>query len=297
MPELLKKIKGNTYYVEGAVNSGVYVYGDGSCVVIDTGIDDDAGRKILKAVESRGLKVGMIINTHSHADHFGGNGFLIRRTEAEVLAPEIEAAIIANPYLEPFYLYSSHPPKVLQNKFLMGSKSRVDRFIDKGMLELGLQGVEIIDLKGHSPGQIGVATPDGVLFAADAYFSSSIVKKYRLPYFTNVKDTLDTLYRLNKMNYDYFLPSHGRCSSDPGGEIETNIRAIHDTIDLITGRLSEPMAREELAAAVAEEYNIKLNPNQHYLTLSAVSAYLSYMTDEGMLEMVLDGYRLKWKRA
>ena len=297
MAEKLKKIRGNTYCVEGAVNAGVYVYDEGYCVVVDTGIDNDAGRKILKAVESEGLKIGMIINTHSHADHFGGNELLVRRTGAQVLATGIESAIISNPYLEPFYLYSAHPLKALQNKFLMGKKSRVDRIIEAGELNLGSQNLEIVDLKGHSPGQIGVATPDNVLFAADSHFSSSIVEKYRLLYFSNIGDTLETLGRLQKMEYDYFLPSHGKCSSDICKVIETNIRAIHDTMDMITQKLVHPMAREDLVSAVAEEYDIRLNPNQYYLTLSSISAYLSYMTDEGMLEMVIDHHQLKWKRA
>jgi len=294
MTQLLKKIKGNTYYLKGPVNAGVYVYEGNSCVVVDTGIDDDAGRKLLKAVDAMGLEISAIINTHSHADHFGGNEIIIKRTGAEVMTKKIEAAIITNPYLEPFYLFSAHPLKTLQNKFLMGKESRVDRYIETGEYELGSVKINIIDLKGHSPAQIGVATPDGVLFTADAYFSSKIIKKYRLPYFTNINDTIQTLKMLKEMEYAYYLPCHGKCVEDIRDEIKVNLDAIYETIDFIHKKLVKPMSREEIVASICKEYGIKLNINQYYLTHSCVSAFLSYMTDEGMLKTLTENYQLKW---
>jgi len=297
MAKLLKKIKGNTYYIKGVVNAGIYVYQDEHCVVMDTGVDDDAGRKILKSVEAEGWKIEKIINTHAHADHFGGNSFLVRRTGAQVFAPKTEGAIIANPYLEPFYLYSAHPMKSLRTKFLMAKESRIDGFIDSEEFDLGEETLSIIDLKGHSPGQIGIATPDNVLFAADAYFSSGIIEKYKLPYFINIENTVKTLNSLKEMNYDYYLPCHGDCSTDIDAEIEVNLKAIRDTIDTIDRHLINPMSREELVSLIVRKYNIKLNPGQYYLTLSSISAYLSYMTDNGMLETLIDDHLLKWKKA
>lgn len=296
MGELIRKIKGNTYYLKGPVNVGVYIYDDRYCVVMDTGNDDGTGRKILKALESEGLEVNIIINTHSHADHFGGNRFLVRRTGAEVMATRIEAAIISNPYLEPFYLYSAHPLKKLQNKFLMGKESRVDRIIEPGELDLGPEKLEILDLKGHSPGQIGIATPDGVLVTADAFFSSNIVDKYKLLYFTNLKDTIDTLNMLKEVDYEYYLPCHGDCSTEIKGEIEVNLRAIHETMDLLKQKLVHPMTREEIIACLCREYGIDLNISQYYLNQSCISAYLSYMTEEGILKAYIEDYSVKWVR-
>ncbi len=297
MSELLKKIKGNTYYVKGPVNAGIYLYDSSRCVVIDTGLDDDAGRKILKATEQEGWTIDTIINTHAHADHFGGNSFLVRRTGARVVASGIEGAIIRHPYLEPFYLYSAHPMESLRNKFLMGKESPVDGCLDTGEMDLGGEKLDIVDLKGHSPGQIGVATPDNVLFTADAYFSSSIIQKYRLPYFTNIRDTVNTLDSLGEMHYEYYLPCHGDCATDISEEIEMNLKAIYHTMDLIGIIASGAVSREQVVSAIVREYNIKLHPGQYYLTLSSVSAYLSYMTDEGMLESILDDNLLKWRKA
>ncbi|MGI6703836.1 MAG: MBL fold metallo-hydrolase [Clostridia bacterium] len=295
MAELLKKIKGNTYYIKGPVNTGLYVYDQNRCVVVDTGSSDDWGRKIYKALKAEGLEAEMIINTHSHADHFGGNNLLVKRTNAEVAASGIEAAIISNPYLEPLYLYSAHPPKALQNRFLMGKECRVDRIVEPGNFTIGQTTLEIVDLKGHSPGHIGVATPDGVLMAGDAYFSTHIVEKYKLTYFINIADTLDTLNRLKDTDYCYYLPCHGDLSSDIGEEIHSNLKAINETMGMIRWELIKPLTREELGAAITEKYNLDLNTTQYYLNQSSLAAYLSYMTDEGMLKRRIEGRRMVWE--
>jgi glyoxylase-like metal-dependent hydrolase (beta-lactamase superfamily II) len=294
MGELLKKIKGSTYYIKGPVNTGIYIYDNNRCVIVDTGNGDDWGRKIYKVLEAEGLEAQMIINTHSHADHFGGNRLLLNRTGAEVAATGIEAAIITNPYLEPFYLYSAHPPKALQNKFLMGKETRVDRIIKPGELDVGTTKLDIIDLKGHSPGQIGVATPDGVIMTADAYFSAHIAEKYKFLYFTNIADTLDTLNRLKDTDYSYYLPCHGNLSSEVLDVIEINLRAMGEIIDIIRLELVKPMTREELGSRINHRFDLGLNQNQYYLNQSCLSAYLSYMTDEGMLQSYLEGYRMVW---
>ncbi|HOO11544.1 MAG TPA: MBL fold metallo-hydrolase [Bacillota bacterium] len=295
MGELLKKIRGNTYYIEGPVNTGVYVYDKNCCIVVDTGSSEDWGRKIYKALEAEGLHLSLIINTHSHADHFGGNNLLVKRTGAEVAATAIEAAIISNPYLEPFYLYSAHPPKFLQNKFLMGKKSCVDRIIVPGKLEVEGAEVDIVDLKGHSPGQVGVGTPDGVLMTADACFSAQIAEKYKLLYFTNIGDTLDTLKNIRETDYSYYLPCHGDLETDIKELVDVNLNAINETISIIRWELLRPMTREELVNAVGERLDLRLNRSQYYLGQSCLSAYLSYMTDRSMVQGRIEGRRMVWE--
>ncbi len=295
MGELLKKIKGDTYYIEGPVNTGVYVCGQNRCVVVDTGSSEDWGRKIYKAMEAEGLEISLIINTHSHADHFGGNNLLVKRTGAEVAATAIEAAIISNPYLEPFYLYSAHPPKFLQNKFLMGKESSVDRIIGPGKLQVEGAEIDIVDLKGHSPGQIGVGTPDGVLMTADACFSAQIAEKYKLLYFTNIGDTLDTLKWLAATSYSFYLPCHGDLESDIQRPVEVNLNAINEIMGIIRWELLKPMTREELGSAVSERLDLQLNRTQYYLNQSCLAAYLSYMTDRGMVKGRIEGHRMVWE--
>ncbi len=83
---------------------------DGRALLVDTGLDRDAARRILKHVASLNVELAAVIVTHAHADHFGGAGEVKKRTGAPVLAPAFEAAVVENPVLEPVYLFAGAQP-------------------------------------------------------------------------------------------------------------------------------------------------------------------------------------------
>ena len=74
----LVKVGEKTYYIKNPNNIGIYKIDDENIYLIDTGNDKEAGKKILKIIAEQGWKVKGIINTHSNADHIGGNK-VIRR--------------------------------------------------------------------------------------------------------------------------------------------------------------------------------------------------------------------------
>jgi len=128
----LKKITELVYYIPNPANIGVVKDGEKSVILIDTGLDDDTGKKVLRLLEENGLFPKAIVNTHSHADHCGGNRYIKERTGATIYASEIESAIIQYPLLEPLYLFSGASPlRDLRNKFLMAQSSSVDHVIKK----------------------------------------------------------------------------------------------------------------------------------------------------------------------
>ncbi|MCI0370980.1 MAG: 16S rRNA (guanine(527)-N(7))-methyltransferase RsmG [candidate division NC10 bacterium] len=75
----------------------------------DTGLTADAGRRLLRGAEALGGKLVAIVNSHAHADHFGGNAFFLERTAAKGHAPAQEEAILRYPDLEPFCLFGAAP--------------------------------------------------------------------------------------------------------------------------------------------------------------------------------------------
>ena len=56
-------------YIPGGVNVGVIQNGN-AVILIDTGLDKDNGKKILRLLHEHELTLKAIINTHSHADLF-----------------------------------------------------------------------------------------------------------------------------------------------------------------------------------------------------------------------------------
>ena len=53
-----------------------------------------------KLLDERGWKLKAIYNTHSNADHIGGNKYLQAQTGCQIFAPGIECAFTNYPILE-----------------------------------------------------------------------------------------------------------------------------------------------------------------------------------------------------
>ena len=91
--------------IPGGVNVGVLRAPDG-IVLVDTGLNDTNAKKALKTVrEETGGEVVAILTTHAHADHFGGNATVVKRTGARVYAPAIDEAVLRYPILQPALLF------------------------------------------------------------------------------------------------------------------------------------------------------------------------------------------------
>ena len=79
-----------TYYIKNPTNIGIYKVDNENVYLIDTGNDKDAGKKILKIIDEQKWIVKGIINTHSNADHIGGNSLIQERTNCEILGFNVE---------------------------------------------------------------------------------------------------------------------------------------------------------------------------------------------------------------
>ncbi len=86
---MIKRVTDEVYHLIGPIGIGM-IRTEKGLIIIDTGLDESYGRKILKASKELGEEIIGIINTHSHADHFGGNNFLKKRTKAWIIAPRVE---------------------------------------------------------------------------------------------------------------------------------------------------------------------------------------------------------------
>ena len=93
----LVQVNEKTYYIESPAKIGVYVADGTDVYLIDSGNDKDAGRKIRKLLDEKGWTLKGILNTHSKADHIGGNDYLQRQRKCKVFAG-IETALYSVSY-------------------------------------------------------------------------------------------------------------------------------------------------------------------------------------------------------
>lgn len=287
------------YLLRGGSNLGLVVE-DGRAVLVDTGLDKDAGRKALRHVEALGAQVAAILITHAHADHFGGAGFLRRRTGAPVYAPTFEAAVVANPLLEPAYLFSgAEPPDPLRHKFLLAKPCPVDGLIEAGPLEVAGIALEAVPLAGHAHNQMGVAYRD-VLYCADGFFSGEVLDKHVIPFMVDLDAWLETLARLPTLDYARFCPGHGE-THDRVALAEAaayNADRLRDIRQRALAATAPPATGEQVLQRVATGLGLAMdNPTQYYLNHTAVLAALASLQRAGEVGIKFEDNRLLWAKS
>lgn len=288
--ELVKAGK-KTYYLKNATNIGLYEVSNNEVYIIDTGNDKEAGKKILKTVNEAGFVVKGIINTHSNADHIGGNKVIQERTNCPIFANNIENSFTSYPILEPSFLYGGYPFKDIRNKFLLAKESVVTNIDDN--LPLGL---EYFNLKGHFFDMIGVKTSDNVYFLADSLFSEETINKYHVFFIYDVKEYLNTLDYLSTLKGNLYIPSHSEATNDISSLILLNKNKVLEIINKIYNFCFEEKTFEEILKYIFDEYNLTMNANQYVLIGSTIRSYLSYLYDELKITYEFKDNKMFWKQ-
>lgn len=288
----LVKVGDKTYYIKNATNIGIYKIDDNNIYLIDTGNDKDAGKKILKIIDEQGWNVKGIINTHSNADHIGGNKVIQDRTNCIILANNIEKSFTEFPILESSFLYGGYPFKDIRNKFLLAKESVVTS------MENNLpNGLEYFTLKGHFFDMIGIKTSDNVYFLADSLFSEETITKYHLFFIYDIREFLNTLDYLNTLNGSLYIPSHCEATSDISSLIELNKNKVNEIMNKIYNACEKEKTFEEVLKHIFDEYNLVMNANQYVLVGSTIRSYLSYLYDENKLSYKFKDNKMIWKQS
>lgn len=136
-----------------------YVIEDGGeAVVIDPG---EAHPALLDAIS--GMQVKMILNTHGHLDHCGGNAGLVLATGAPLAIHEEDLPLLQS---------------MAQQGMMFGVPATPspdpDRFLEEGdEIAVGSTVMKVVHAPGHSPGHV-VFLGDGFAIAGDVLFAGSI---------------------------------------------------------------------------------------------------------------------------
>ncbi len=284
-------------YISGSVNVGIIRHRN-KIVLIDTGLDDSSAKHILKLVSEAGCSVTGILNTHAHADHYGGNDKIRKMSNSLdfIYAPPIEDAIIRYPITEPVYLFGANPIAELQGKFLMGKPSPATPLPAPTITFEDLE-IKVISLPGHSINQVGYAC-ENVLFCADTVFPSGVIEKYGLLYCFDVKAQIQTLTSLKHLQgYRMIVPSHARPRTNISVLVEENLRHMTEISGTILALLSIPKSAETLVAQLAEQKEIPLKSIwQYHLHLNTIKAYLAALLRDNAVSLFMEKNTLVWVR-
>jgi glyoxylase-like metal-dependent hydrolase (beta-lactamase superfamily II) len=296
----LKKIQGNTYYIPAATNIGVYKFKDRYTLMVDTGDSNQQARIIAETIQGQSFMIKYIMNTHNHIDHSGGNSFLQKHYPGTIIfASEDEKTFLENPYLFSMYIYGGNPVNDLSRHFGLNKKNVISSILSPGTIKINEEKFEVISLGGHSRGQIGIATRDGVFFVADALFSEEIIQKYSFPFLYDIAEQIKTYTRIEETDYEFFVLSHAKRVYNKG-EIKKLIQLNRDNLnyylDLVCDLLSQPKTREELFEEISILQELAIDLNEYYFSISTTAAIITYLFDMGELEYQIENGKLFFYR-
>lgn len=188
----MEKIK-DIYWIPAAgIDSNIYVIGN---ILVDAG----TGRNeeyIFSQLKTEGISpsdIEMIVNTHCHYDHVGGNCLF---PDAKVAIHEIDAVPLRE---------EGHPLTV---------SSMFGDIIQRHDTDIELkEGDKIADFKVlHTPGHTkgGICLYDGeTLISGDTVFSHGGFGRTDIG--GDLNDMKNSISRLNELEVEYLLPGHGPC--------------------------------------------------------------------------------------
>jgi len=290
MYELINTI-GNSYYIEAPSKIGLVKLNDSDVVLIDSGNHKDTAKKIKKILDANSFNLKAIYNTHSHADHIGGNKYLFDQYGCDIYAPGIECDFTNHTILEPSLVYGAYPPKDLKHKFLLAQESPAKPLTKETLPN----SMEIIDLKGHVFDMVGFKTSDDVIYLADCLSSEETLNKYGIGYIYDIENYLLTLEKVKTLEAALFIPSHAAPTENIAPLAQINIDKVNEICETILIFLKDALNFETLLQKLFSKYNMTMTFEQYALVGSTVRSYLSYLKDKGEIETEIKDNMLLWK--
>lgn len=173
------KIKDNIYDIADENVFSTLIKGSDMSLIIDTGYGNNDLKNCISSISN---KPYMVVNSHGHPDHTGGNNQFDK-----IYALKEECDVIEH--------------------FNEGDKLYNIEYIHIGdVIDLGDIHVEIVDLKGHTKGSIGfLLKEDRILIAGDAFNETLWLFNYGS---MMMKDVYETIKRTYQLDFDYYLCGH-----------------------------------------------------------------------------------------
>jgi glyoxylase-like metal-dependent hydrolase (beta-lactamase superfamily II) len=275
--------------------------------IIDTGVADTPSKYIAPALETYGRKlsdIAIILNTHGHYDHTGGNGMMVDASGAKVYVHEADADIAQDPDCQFDTCFANrqiligHPERLdaarTAMKLSAGPPTKVDVTLKDGeLVDLG-KGIRlrVIHTPGHSRGAACFFwEKEGLLFAGDTVPGlGSRPGGFPLIYFpADMERTIDRLLELDirtlALSHHYRSLTLHREPIHFGANTKAYLRECRTIMDIIGVSMQEAASARpraeflEVAQAAtdlaAKHFVIKKNEFGLPLT-GAVEAFYGY---------------------
>jgi hydroxyacylglutathione hydrolase len=179
-------------------------------VLIDTGFGSDINEtiRIIKESDVRPEDLHLIVNTHFHSDHAGGNYHLQKNYELQVAAHKWEADLVNNVHPEACTSEWSDQPV---------EPYRVNHMLTDGdVIETGSLTLQVMHTPGHTLGHISLYEPEEKWLICGDLFQKSDVGWLNIfrEGVAAAQITMDSLDRIAALSIKRTYPGHGPLIED-----------------------------------------------------------------------------------
>lgn len=284
----LVHISGDTYFVPGMTNVGIYRE-----YVIDPGKNEHVDWD--RPETSFGRKCTVALITHGHNDHFW-HAADMRGKGTLVYSPRDERPMIENidVHMNGFFL-GVKPPEGMRPWYFKGTPCTIDGAVE----DLDMP-IEIVPMTGHTNWQMGFMTPDGVLLAADAIVDKKVWDSKGMVYYTDIRDTRRSLKAIMDTDAEWVLPAHTRLmNKDEAAELaDINLRGLDRLERIVLDSLdNEGVSTEEVVSRVCLALKLKEDFNMHLVGETTVRAFLHDLFERKAVDYELKGHKVLWHRT
>ncbi len=283
----IKQLAENTFFYEAYSNVGIYRLNDKEVVLIDSCDHKRMVTGLDKLLESMGLSVRMIINTHCHVDHICGNRYFKDKYGCRILSTRLEQGFILKPDLEPLFYNTGLSVDKLRNAFFQVEPSEAEVITEDNLPE----GFQVISLPGHSFEMIGVRTADDVLFLADSLISEYTWENYKLPFFHDVDKSLETFEMLKGVKAKLYVPSHCSPTEDISELIQYNADKLREKRQMVF-ELCQSQSFESLFELVVKDQEIDMRMPKYAMYATMVKNLLQSLINSGKVYTVYENGRV-----
>ncbi|MFG1628250.1 MBL fold metallo-hydrolase [Kribbella sp. NPDC049227] len=270
-------------------------------VLLDAGIASTPESATAPELAGLGLRLTdltLVVNSHAHPDHMGGNAVLKRASGARVAAPAAEVGWLEDNELLLTELWGSDPAAMDLSPAerselleMLDERVRVDVLLRDGDYLPLDRSLRVMTTSGHSPGHIAVLDESsGTLFSFDdvqgrgqPYLGSST---WLAPLYTDVDRYVGGLNRLLELDFDALVPSHGDVlESDAGRQRITESLEWVAEVEALTVKLLRAkgsLTVRELATAIGTDLGSYGGINLQ--TVRMARAHLEHLARQGDVE-------------